>query len=90
MSAFEASPPPGPDATTGATSTFPGEPCCVCGASCCCLLFRKEGIPNRFRDLVGVSVKEDGAVADPVSGVELLGISCAADSNYNAIEILNK
>ena len=35
-------------------------------------------------------MKEDGAVADPVSGVELLGISCAADSNYNVNEILNK
>ena len=39
-------------------------------------------MPKRFRDFVGVSVKEDGADGDPVSGVVLLGISCAADSSY--------
>ena len=39
-------------------------------------------MPKRFRDFVGVSVKEDEADGDPVSGVVLLGISCAADSSY--------
>ena len=40
-------------------------------------------MPKRFRDFVGVSVNEDEAVGDPASGVELLGMSCAADSNYS-------
>ena len=43
---------------------------------------RAGGLAQRFRDFVGVSVKEDGADGDPVSGVVLLGISCAADSSY--------
>ena len=50
---------------------------------------RKEGIPKRFRDLVGVSVNEDEAVGEPASGVELLGMSCAADSNCS-INILTQ
>ena len=47
-------------------------------------------MPKRFRDLVGVSVNEDEAVGEPASGVvELLGMSCAADSNYS-INILTQ
>lgn len=47
-------------------------------------------MPKRFRDLVGVSVNEDEAVGEPASGVvELLGMSCAADSNYS-INILTE
>ena len=46
-------------------------------------------MPKRFRDFVGVSVKEDGAEGDPVSDVVLLGISWAADSSYTNDRILN-
>ena len=38
-------------------------------------------MPKRFRDLVGVSVNDKEAVGEPASGV--LGMSCAADSNYS-------